>query len=188
MHLATDGTWTGSYTGVEIDGSDMWDAILNKETSPHTEIVHYVSVRTTDACVQKDMVKLNYQEDLVDYGAPAYYFESDEDPDAVNYVCDDVYLLTGTENPLVPETELGRPSELLSGSYERYAFVVLVVGICILVMSFFRAGPSLKMLSKYEPIPVMGSVLAAPTAAGQKPATGGARVTYQSTSDAAAED
>eukprot|EP01035_Chromulina_nebulosa_P019145 gene19145-24984_t len=42
MSLATNGEWTGSYSGAEIDGVNVWDAIVTNSESPHNEIVFYV--------------------------------------------------------------------------------------------------------------------------------------------------
>jgi hypothetical protein len=97
MHLATEGTWTGSYTGATIDGSDMWNAITTNSASPHTDIVHYVSSKSAAACVQKNMVKLNYQESLVTVATPEAVFTSDADPGAANFQCDFVSFLTGDD-------------------------------------------------------------------------------------------
>jgi hypothetical protein len=97
MHLATENTWRGSYVGAEIDGVDMWDAIVLKMSSPHSEIIHYVSVDNEAGCVQRDMYKLNYQEPLVDVGTPECIFERDGHPQSANFVCDDVVLLSGTD-------------------------------------------------------------------------------------------
>lgn len=42
MGWATGGEWNGSYTNAELDGVDVWDAILTNSTSPRQEIVFYV--------------------------------------------------------------------------------------------------------------------------------------------------
>eukprot|EP01035_Chromulina_nebulosa_P018292 gene18292-23973_t len=38
MGLATNGEWTGSYSGADIDGVDIWDAVTTNSKSPHTEM------------------------------------------------------------------------------------------------------------------------------------------------------
>lgn len=45
MGLATDYEWEGSYSNVEIDGVDIWGAILSNSSSPHQEIVFQVDGR-----------------------------------------------------------------------------------------------------------------------------------------------
>ena len=50
---------TGSYSGAEIDGVDMWDAILNDEVSPRVEIVHYVN-RDGYGSIQVNMLIIVY--------------------------------------------------------------------------------------------------------------------------------
>jgi hypothetical protein len=43
LGLATGGQWTGSLSGAEVDGVDIWSAVTSggKITEPHPEIVHY---------------------------------------------------------------------------------------------------------------------------------------------------
>ena len=43
MHLATGGTWSSGYTGIEIDGMDVWNALMTMNADlARTEIVYYV--------------------------------------------------------------------------------------------------------------------------------------------------
>jgi hypothetical protein len=42
MNPATDGAWTGGYSGQAIDGVDMWEAITTGADSPRTEVVHVI--------------------------------------------------------------------------------------------------------------------------------------------------
>jgi len=43
MGLATGGSWTGSLSGADIDGADIWASVMSggEIASPHEEIVHY---------------------------------------------------------------------------------------------------------------------------------------------------
>jgi hypothetical protein len=44
MRVATNGHWTGSLAGAEIDGVDVWDDIQNGDGSRgHKELVFYVN-------------------------------------------------------------------------------------------------------------------------------------------------
>ena len=57
MGLATDGAWTGSLSGAEIDGVDVWDSISVGAASPRDYIVHFVDTHG-NCSIQKSMLKV----------------------------------------------------------------------------------------------------------------------------------
>jgi hypothetical protein len=107
MHVATEGAWTGSYSGATIDGVDMWNAIMTNSTSPKTQIVHFASAHTDNACVQIGMVKLNYLEVLQPVNDPDYVFAGDMHPQQAYFQCADVSSLTGYSFPPSPHPTTG---------------------------------------------------------------------------------
>lgn len=86
MGLATGGEWTGSYTGAELDGVDMWDAIINNLPSPRSEIVHYADGEY-GCSIQIDMMKLDVGDTLLLQKEPAFVFPGDVNPDSSEMYC-----------------------------------------------------------------------------------------------------
>jgi len=91
MGLATNGQWTSSYGGNTIDGVDMWDTIVNNETTKHTEIVHYIS--QTSAVIQQDMIKYFNGIPLSEVEYPKAFFDSDLYPDNTHTTCENPSLV-----------------------------------------------------------------------------------------------
>jgi hypothetical protein len=146
MNVATSGSWTGSYSGADIDGVDMWDAIMTNSASPRSEIIHYASTSSTSASVQKDLVKLDYLQTLADVGTPEAVFDSDADPQNANYACSDVSELTGTEEESKPARQfsMGVPSTATAQS----SYVALwLFGAAILLGAFWVTGSTIQVLS-----------------------------------------
>jgi cytoskeletal protein RodZ len=110
MHLATEGTYTGSYSGATLDGSDMWNAITTNSATAHTSIVHFASKKSTSACVQMNMVKYNYLEALVTVASPQTVFASDAKPGDARMLCDNVGALTGTDDDSTAPSPTAKPT------------------------------------------------------------------------------
>jgi cytoskeletal protein RodZ len=110
MHLATEGTYTGSYSGATLDGADMWNAITTNSATPHTSIVHFASKKSTSACVQMSMVKYNYLEALVTVASPQTVFASDAKPSDARMLCDNVGALTGTDDDSTAPSPTAKPT------------------------------------------------------------------------------
>jgi cytoskeletal protein RodZ len=110
MHLATEGTYTGSYSGATLDGSDMWNAITTNSATAHTSIVHFASKKSTSACVQMNMVKYNYLEALVTVASPQTVFASDAKPGDARMLCDNVGALTGTDDDSTVPSPTAKPT------------------------------------------------------------------------------
>jgi len=85
MGLATNGSWTGSYGGVDIDGVDMWSSILNNDTSLHHEIVFLL--HDNSSVIQYDMNKLLINVLEVDVIEPLFIFTNDLDPTSSQTSC-----------------------------------------------------------------------------------------------------
>jgi hypothetical protein len=58
MGIATNNAWIGSYANSELDGFDMWSAILSDSESPRHEIVHYVDDENIICSYQYDYLKI----------------------------------------------------------------------------------------------------------------------------------
>eukprot|EP00595_Chromulina_sp_UTEXLB2642_P000323 CAMPEP_0196761698 /NCGR_PEP_ID=MMETSP1095-20130614/1002_1 /TAXON_ID=96789 ORGANISM="Chromulina nebulosa, Strain UTEXLB2642" /NCGR_SAMPLE_ID=MMETSP1095 /ASSEMBLY_ACC=CAM_ASM_000446 /LENGTH=1008 /DNA_ID=CAMNT_0042111583 /DNA_START=472 /DNA_END=3501 /DNA_ORIENTATION=- len=95
MGLATNGEWTGSYSGADIDGVDMWDAIMTNSESPHEEIVHYAN-GDESISIQYNMVKLDKAIIPPGYTTPLYTFDEDNAPENSLYECNDPSLIYDT--------------------------------------------------------------------------------------------
>lgn len=95
MNLATNGEWisSNSMSGKEIDGVDMWEAIINNDESPRSEIVHFVD--GTDFSIQyyinDSILKLNNGNDPPDVESPTFVFLEDKDPSASHVSCEAIY-------------------------------------------------------------------------------------------------
>jgi hypothetical protein len=92
MNRATDGEWTGSYSGADIDGVDLWDAITTGDSSTqHEEIVFYAD--SDSAVIQSGDYKYFYNTNDQAYDEPAYVFESDKHPEDAHFACENPTLL-----------------------------------------------------------------------------------------------
>ena len=78
MGQATNGEWTGSYSGDTLDGVDVWSAILENSTSPHQTIVHYHDGE--NCTLQYKMVKMVTSSNWHKYHEPDHYFAKDQAP------------------------------------------------------------------------------------------------------------
>ena len=67
MMVATDGAWTGSYSGATLDGVNQWDALISGTDSPRSWIVHYAYPHSsTLGSVQYGAYKLDIGMELPD--------------------------------------------------------------------------------------------------------------------------
>lgn len=108
MTAATNGEWTGSYVGAELDGVSMWDAIITNGSSPRREIVHYINSDGTEGSLQYDLVKLDWNVTVADCDEVSTYFDTDLDPSLVSTVCANPSLVQF--DVLVEETVSPTPS------------------------------------------------------------------------------
>jgi arylsulfatase A-like enzyme len=85
MGVATNADWSGSYGGddVDMDGVDVWSAMVNNEDSPRSEILHFTD-GIDSASIQIDMVKLDMNPVSAKVHKPDYIFTEDANPDFVN--------------------------------------------------------------------------------------------------------
>eukprot|EP01035_Chromulina_nebulosa_P016905 gene16905-22394_t len=72
MGLATEGAWSGSYIGNDLDGVDMWEAIITGSDSPRVDIVNYISASSVYASYQYGNYKYDKNVDLQDYDEVEY--------------------------------------------------------------------------------------------------------------------
>jgi len=98
MGLATNGEWTGSYSGADIDGVDMWDAIMTNSDSPHEEIVHYANGPSESISIQYNMIKLDMNVIEPDVTEPLYIFSEDKSSSSSNYLCENPSLIYDTKS------------------------------------------------------------------------------------------
>lgn len=93
MGLATGGSWTGSYVGADIDGVDVWDAVINNEPSPHVDIAHYVDPTGNSSVLQSGGLKYFYNIPIAQVTTPPFVFTSDLNPQASHEICSDPSLV-----------------------------------------------------------------------------------------------
>jgi hypothetical protein len=78
MHLATNNSWTGSLRQADLDGYDMWSAIVNGEDSPRHVIVH--GIRKKSSSVQLNMLKYDVNIKSAHRSKPNYkFYDLDDD-------------------------------------------------------------------------------------------------------------
>jgi arylsulfatase B len=119
MSVATNQQWTGSYGGnsVAIDGVDMWTTILNDETSPRSEIVHFADGMSS-ASIQVDMVKVDKNPVTAKSHKPDYIFTADKDvPGRTALTCSFASLMYPNGEPDI--SEYYRLFDLTSDPYEQ---------------------------------------------------------------------
>jgi len=81
MGIATGEQWTGSYTGAELDGVDMWSSIVTDGASKHTEIVHSCHTSADVCSVQWDEYRIQYgTPKSPDFSTPDFHFTEDLAP------------------------------------------------------------------------------------------------------------
>ena len=73
MGLATNGEWTGSYGGSNLDGLDVWDAIVNNEASPRSLIMHYVNTDGEFSIQEGNWKVSGVQHTLIEYNTVISY-------------------------------------------------------------------------------------------------------------------
>jgi hypothetical protein len=91
MNLATNGQWTGSYSGTVLDGVNMWEAITTNDPSQgsHSEIIHYVDDEGKGTgSMQVNMIKLDYGLDQESHNNISIVFDHDAKPSNSRYKCD----------------------------------------------------------------------------------------------------
>ena len=87
MGLATEAQWTGSYSGADLDGIDLWDAIVSNTESPRHEILH--ELKREDVSIQIDNMKLDASHvPPIRKHKPDYTFTADADPTLSRMTCE----------------------------------------------------------------------------------------------------
>jgi hypothetical protein len=82
MHVATNGEWTGGYSGQELDGGDWWEAISSNAASPRIETVHVMGDNVgTYTCILYDDMKYIKTYNVPEVSDPAVYFSEDQAPE-----------------------------------------------------------------------------------------------------------
>jgi len=96
MGLATNGQWSGSLSGSELDGVDMWSAIMANGDSPRQEILHRLNDVGFFGIQQGSMKLIN--ENKAPVQVPDFIFQSDLAEELSSYKCADPTLMsTNTE-------------------------------------------------------------------------------------------
>ena len=142
MTVATQGAWSGSYSGAALDGVNQWDAMRYKLASPRSEIVHYAYANdVTSGSYQVGVYKLDYSISLqpVDYpdtvtdsGEGEPYFECSTPTYALSAseILSSILPLSGSD-----------ASSLLLLSLSVFLFLVVVVaGLQLLTLIDKRKG------------------------------------------------
>jgi arylsulfatase A-like enzyme len=118
MHAATNGAWSGSYSGMELDGHDMFEVIFNNSTSPRTETVFYIDGDEAAYALQVDGMKLIANVAKTPVALPNYIFESDEDPQLSQYMCESPTMMSSIESDIRSyEARESKGSHQVSESY-----------------------------------------------------------------------
>ena len=87
MGLATGDQWTGSFAGADLDGVDLWNAIVSNTESPRHEILH--ELKREDVSIQIDNMKLDASHvPPIRKHKPDYTFTADADPTLSRMVCE----------------------------------------------------------------------------------------------------
>lgn len=89
MGLATNGQWTGSLSGAEIDGIDVWNNVIGGSETSRTEIV-FASKPDEYAgayVAQLHGVKYVYNCNITGGGDPSVYFSDDLNSDLSYMTC-----------------------------------------------------------------------------------------------------
>ncbi len=76
MGRATKGQWKGGLAGAEIDGQDVWDAVMSGDsTKGHKELVFFVN--NNASVLQLDQLKYFYNQFDVGTEEASFYFRGD---------------------------------------------------------------------------------------------------------------
>lgn len=92
MGLATNNTWTGSYSGADIDGLDIWSSITTNTTTSRDEIV-FLSYPAGTYAMQYEKMKYIYGLNDAIRDKPVTIFAEDLMPDASRMICEDPSLV-----------------------------------------------------------------------------------------------
>ena len=90
MGLATNNTWSGSYSDADIDGFDIWSSITSNVTPDESrdEIV-FISYPEGSYAMQYQNMKYIYDLPISDRDEPLLVFPEDLAPETSRMVCDD---------------------------------------------------------------------------------------------------
>jgi hypothetical protein len=113
MGLATNGEWSSSnsVSGKEVDGVDMWSAIINDEESPRSEIVHFVDGEdySIQYYLNGSILKMNNDNDPPDVESPTFVFLEDKNPSLSHVSCEATYsnIVNGPNHfdPAIDDTD-----------------------------------------------------------------------------------
>jgi arylsulfatase A-like enzyme len=101
MHAATNGAWSGSYSGMELDGHDMFEVIFNNSSSPRKEIVYSIDGENAVYAIQVNGMKLIANVKDNSRVSPNFVFENDEYPELNQLLCDNPSLMKNNNNDVV---------------------------------------------------------------------------------------
>ena len=136
MGLATNGEWESES---DIDGEDMWDAIVSDAESPRAEIVHFHDGITYS--LQIDMMKLDHGNNEPDFDVPQYVFEADLNPEASVTTCNDPTLLpASSKRPFFSKSSSSSSSS--DDTKDFYRFSALGSGLALVVASIMLFAAS----------------------------------------------
>jgi len=153
MSLATNGQWTGSYTGATIDGSNIFEAAVHNYSSPHTEIVHKISSSTDAAtAIQIDMIKYIYKVSHYNVQIPMETFDSDASPSSDRTKCSNPSLVDydslSQDGFASVEDFADRDGGAIIFRY--YMLIVAFALVCIAVLSYLLLSNSMRSIEDVD--------------------------------------
>lgn len=135
MSLATNGSWNGSLSGVEIDGVDVWSAIMSNASSPRVELVHDYDDEGY-FCIQYGMYKLTNTIPST-FADSHYSFSSDLYPDSMVHSCSNPSLINASMIDEFPHVIEEHVYILTRGFILLCIFIVISTVLCFVAITKF---------------------------------------------------
>lgn len=142
MGLATGGQWTGSMSGAELDGVNVWSNVLSGTQSPRVEMVFASKPSTYESAfvAQLNGIKYIYNCALTDQFHPAIIFHEDLDSELSHTFCPNPSLISASQMYHYLRSKLYQNdgavmSEASSFLMKLFALVAVISTIVVLLSS-----------------------------------------------------
>jgi hypothetical protein len=149
MSMATNGEWSGSYHGIEIDGHDMFESIMNNLASPRNETLFLADGSTNEFALQINGVKYIRGTDLVQkpFSKPYFIFTKDLNPSLGAFECEYPSLIYDAINESSTADDMNDKVVVMNIYHKRLWIYGVLINLFLISMIILYTSSNVVLMS-----------------------------------------